>query len=498
MPATTPPPPGPLPQGGGDETLPPLLCYHPLAHGLLYHTLKLPITPEISLLLELRRDPRQGQGKPSELFDRQRLDHIEQGNTPHDDPNPLRLIDPRLDPLPPDTLDALIEELVPALAALSRTERDSLTAGLTEFSHRWRACQRRFGDSFDGEWSYAAALSYLEEQVAAPLRPLLAQTDPSTRKKARHALDTLTSQLKPFPPPPRRIDRRTLARAKKHKPRAIRATDRLPAFKRPIFIVSAPRAGSTLLFETLCRFRDLWTTGEENHESIENIPGLHPRDQGFDSNRLSEKDANPKVHEALLAAFCARLQDRNHQYYLDLPPGERPAGVRFLEKTPKNALRIPFLKELFPDALFVYLHREREPNVSSLIEGWRSRRFIAYRDLPGLHNHHWSFLLVPGWRDLQGKNLAAIADHQWRTANRIISEDLARLPADCALKIEYSELVSETDQVLERFAHFAGLTPDAETEAVCQPSPRVSRLTLSAPRPDKWKKHAHLIERLGT
>ncbi len=492
LPSTMPPPPGPLPRGGGDPAQAALLCYHPPCHGLLYHTLRLSLTPQITLLVELRR----GQDEVTELFDQNKLDRSDQGDATHPDEISLHLAKPRLDLLPPSTVDALIEALLPMRDPLPQTEREALTARLAEFSRRWRECHQRFGDGFDGEWAYASALNYLEQQIAPRLRPLLSQTDEAGREDARQALDTLTSQLRPFPPPPRRVDRQTLARARRHKPRPIRATDRLPRFDRPIFIVSAPRAGSTLLFETLCRFRELWTTGEENHESIEAIPGLHPKDHGFHSNRLLSKDATPEVREALMAAFCARLRDRDQRYYLDLPLRERPARIRFLEKTPKNALRIPFLQRLFPDALFVHLQREREANLSSLIEGWRSRRFIAYRDLPGLPDRHWSFLLIPGWRKLHDKSLAVITERQWRTANRIISEDLARLPADQWMKIEYNELISDTEGVLDRFARFASLTPDAETEMLGKQPPRVSRLTLSAPQPDKWKKHAHLIGRI--
>src|SRR5690242_15165909 len=64
-----------------------------------------------------------------------------------------------------------------------------------------------------------------------------------------------------------------------------------PRFRRPVFIVAAPRSGSTLLFETLQRHPDLWTLGDESHAEIENIPGLSPRERGYESNALSAADA---------------------------------------------------------------------------------------------------------------------------------------------------------------------------------------------------------------
>ncbi|MFM7582979.1 MAG: hypothetical protein ACKO9F_09745, partial [Caldilinea sp.] len=45
-----------------------------------------------------------------------------------------------------------------------------------------------------------------------------------------------------------------------------------PHLVQPLIIVSAPRAGSTLLLETLANFSELWTIGEESHEIFEGIP----------------------------------------------------------------------------------------------------------------------------------------------------------------------------------------------------------------------------------
>ena len=47
-------------------------------------------------------------------------------------------------------------------------------------------------------------------------------------------------------------------------------------FDRPVFILAAPRSGSTLLFETLAHSTTLWTIGGEGHEIIEGIESLNP------------------------------------------------------------------------------------------------------------------------------------------------------------------------------------------------------------------------------
>src|SRR3954468_16814436 len=108
---------------------------------------------------------------------------------------------------------------------------------------------------------------------------------------------------------------------------------------RPIIIVSAPRSGSTLLLETLAASPDLWSVGGESHAVIEGIPWLHPGSRGWESNRLGRADADARTIRLLRRRFSAAVRDRVGRR---APVG--PPRVRLLEKTPRNALRIPFLR----------------------------------------------------------------------------------------------------------------------------------------------------------
>jgi hypothetical protein len=260
-------------------------------------------------------------------------------------------------------------------------------------------------------------------------------------------------------------------------------------FDSPLFIVSAPRAGSTLLFNTLSHFSDLWTIGEESHELIEGIEALHPSSHNFSSNRLTEVDAPPHISAALQKRFAQELQDRDGRAYLELPLKQRPNNIRFMEKTPKNALRIPFLKSVFPDALFIYLYREPRENISSMMEGWRSRRFIAYRNLPGWPFKEWSFLLPPGWSSLQNCSLVEIAAYQWKAANTYILDDLQALPKSCWCLTRYSDLIQKPKETISQVSQFAGLHWEQRVEQVVSKSLPISQMTLSTPSPDKWRKN---------
>lgn len=259
-----------------------------------------------------------------------------------------------------------------------------------------------------------------------------------------------------------------------------------PAFDRPLFIVSAPRAGSSLLFETLSLFPDLWTIGEESHELMEGIPALHPAANGYASNRLTADDATLEVAAELHDRFARQLRDREKRHLIDLPPEARPARLRLLEKTPKNALRIPFLAALYPDARFLFLYREPAGNISSIVEGWESRRFIAYRSLPD-GGEPWSFLLTPGWEEVRDRPLAEIAAHQWRVANETIVADLAGIPAAWLL-VRYTELIDAPRSVIGQIAAFADLAWDEIVEQrLSRPLPP-SRMTVSPPAREKWRR----------
>ena len=356
---------------------------------------------------------------------------------------------------------------------------------LVALQQRWAQVFARFGHTSPGELYYRDILLNLTEQVILPLQ----RGGGWWSDTMRCVLSILKSLLASAP----RVDKPRLSTgflAQQRRKRALPTTvPTVPVFDRPLFLVSAPRAGSTLLFERLAGYPDLWTIAEESHEAIENIATLHPAAQAYHSNRLTAAEAKPEVLTALRVNFTRQLQNRAGELYLHLPPEKRPHRVRFLEKTPKNALRVPFLRAVFPDARFIYLYREPRENISSLIEGWRSRRFIAYQNLPDWPHRDWSFLLTPDWRDYQNASLAEIATYQWVCANQTLLEDLQEVPFDQQCRVNYAELIANPQLVIQRIGKLAELRTDIDWEEQLQHPLPVSRMTLSTPAPDKWKRH---------
>ena len=253
-------------------------------------------------------------------------------------------------------------------------------------------------------------------------------------------------------------------------------------FDRPVFIVAAPRSGSSWLFETLARSPELLTLGGEGHAEIESIPGLRPDAQADYSNRLDSTAANADTVMALRNNYLAGLKTADGVAAKPAQP------FRFLEKTPKNALRITFLKAAFPDARFIYLHRRAEENIASIIEAWQSGRFVTYPKLSAWQGPAWSLLLPPGWQALNGKALAEIAAWQWSTSNNQMLEALSNLPTTDWMQISYQALCDDPAKVLAQVCAFIDISALPSVD-----SGKLSRHTLTPPDPDKWRKHEAAI-----
>jgi uncharacterized protein (TIGR03032 family) len=256
-----------------------------------------------------------------------------------------------------------------------------------------------------------------------------------------------------------------------------------PTIDRPVFIVSSPRSGSSLLFETLARSPGLWTIGGESHQVIEGIAGLHPARHGWDSNRLAADEATPATVAELQRRFVEQLRDRNGN---PVPGG----AVRMLEKTPKNSLRVPLLAAAFPDARFVYLYRDPRETISSMLDAWKSGRFVTYRDLPGWNGPAWSLLLTPGWRELAGASLGEIVTAQWSTATSLLLDDLEVLDPDRWCVTSYDRLLDDPQAEMQRLCEFCEVDWDVELSG---PLP-LSRHTLDSPAPQKWLRNADELE----
>ena len=242
-----------------------------------------------------------------------------------------------------------------------------------------------------------------------------------------------------------------------------------------MLVVGCPRSGTSILYRALALSPELASIGSEGHVLWEAFN--HPSRHDWSSNALGAGDVT--------------AVERRYVYAVMRVLGGRR---RFLDKTPKNCLRIPYLNALFRDAVFVFLRRRGADNVNSLMQGWRARpRYAAYElpeaveGLGDLSGRIWSFVLIPGWRELRHAPLEEVCARQYVECNEAILRDRQMLDPARTLDLAYEDLVARPSEEIERIYGELGLPFTAEAAGFAAGLPRTPINALTPPRPDKWR-----------
>jgi hypothetical protein len=243
----------------------------------------------------------------------------------------------------------------------------------------------------------------------------------------------------------------------------------------PVLVIGCPRAGTTLLYQALAFSPELASVRLEGHVLWEAFN--HPSRHGWSSNALGAEDITET--------------ERKYVYRVLRVLGGRR---RFLDKTPKNCLRIAYLNTLFPDATFVFLRRRAADNVNSLMQGWRARpRFLSYRlpqpleGLGELNGFDWSFVLVPGWRELTHAPLEEVCARQYVECNEAIVRARGDLDPARTIDVAYEDLVARPSDEIGRVYAELGFPFTDEAAGFAAALPHTPINALTPPRPEKWR-----------
>ena len=209
-----------------------------------------------------------------------------------------------------------------------------------------------------------------------------------------------------------------------------------PMQERLLFVISPPRAGSTLLQRMLGSHTEIYTHPEPHLITPLAYLGFHD---------LVDKAPYDHINSAeAIRAFVARLPGGEADYldalraYADTLYGRMlaPSGRRyFLDKTPAYALVLPFLTKLYPNARYVVLTRHPLAVMSSYANSF-------------FHGD---------WREAHAFN--PIVERYVPAMARLLREPTAHV-----LPIRYEDLVTDPAPHLRRAFEFLGL-PD-QPEAV--------------------------------
>ena len=233
------------------------------------------------------------------------------------------------------------------------------------------------------------------------------------------------------------------------------------SFCRPVLILAAPRTGSTLLHQLLCKCEDVCSIDSELQSFIDGIPALRLDSREYESQELDERDADETVASTLRSCLLAALNRPNGSKSGPDPEPRQPR-FRLIDKTCENVLRIPFLLKVLPDAQLIFLHRDVRQNVSSLVEAWNHAEFASIPDLPGWSRKSWKFLLPRGWQRYNSATLSEVAAFQWRAANESVLHALEGLSRDRWISLSYEDLIANPQEQVERLCEFLHLRPSTQ------------------------------------
>lgn len=182
----------------------------------------------------------------------------------------------------------------------------------------------------------------------------------------------------------------------------------------PIFLLSLPRSGSTLVQRVLSTYPEVATTSEPWLL----LPFLTPLEPEMPLTTGWQGTVNDAFRDFIAELpgaeqdYLERLRPFAEQLYADAADGE---ARYFLDKTPPYHWIVDQLFKLFPDAKFVFLWRNPLSVVASVIEtfcdgrwrpdGYRGTLFEAPRNLVASYEDHRERAIAVRYEDLIGGDL---------------------------------------------------------------------------------------------
>jgi hypothetical protein len=257
--------------------------------------------------------------------------------------------------------------------------------------------------------------------------------------------------------------------------------------ERPIIVVGCSRAGTTLVYKTLSESREVGSLQRETHDYW---TGLHPlADKNWDTHALDAADASPAERAGVSRYFYSWTGKH-----------------RWVDKNNQNGLCVPYLRSLFPDAVFVFVKRSPGDNLNSLIEGWRKpEEFATWSNgLPAkvtVENgqlEQWCFFLSDGWRNYMNAPVEEVAAFQYAAINQAILDAKSSLPAGQWVEVFYEDFLRDPVATFRQVFEGCGLTFDSRLQAHCAEVLDIPYNAFSEIRLDKWKdgRNREKIERV--
>jgi len=215
-----------------------------------------------------------------------------------------------------------------------------------------------------------------------------------------------------------------------------------PRVHDPVFVVGAPRSGTTFLGGCLGQ-----------------VPGV--------SYHFEPRLTKALVRYVYTGEWSERRAARVFKLsYASLLLAAGDGSRRFVDKTPENAFLVPFLARTFPTARFVHIVRDgRDVTVSHAEQPWL-RAASAGSGRRGRGGAEWGphprFWVEPEGRE----RFSTVSDLErsawcWRRFTSVARGALATLPPEQGLETRYEALLADPAGEGDRLARFLGLDASA-------------------------------------
>lgn len=242
-----------------------------------------------------------------------------------------------------------------------------------------------------------------------------------------------------------------------------------PSIQKPIFIIGMPRSGSTLLEQILCSHSEVGGIGE-SHEMPKLMTSIYAYAEMNVEMYLREyllKDEKSLYLLRKKYATDAIKKIKHKKYYVD--------------KMLNNFKFVGFIKNLIPDAKFIYIKRNPLDTCLSCYE----KKFVG-------HEYAYDFI--------------ALADN-YIAMSKLVAHWVKLFPTDI-YQINYEDLVVDTASQVEKCLSFIGLEMQdsclkhyENVEAVVTASTDQVREKINSNSIGKWKRYeqqlAPLIQRFS-
>ncbi|MER9654719.1 sulfotransferase [Mesorhizobium sp. M0152] len=255
--------------------------------------------------------------------------------------------------------------------------------------------------------------------------------------------------------------------------------------KPPIFLIGNYRSGTTIAQKLIGLHPDIVTWYEPKTLWLYADPARR-------HDEFAETDATEKVARYIRGRFL-EYQSRN-------------GGRQIMENTPANVLRVPFVHEIFPEAIFLYITRNPFSYISSMELKWQRAksfkgliRLLKITPVTQIHYYakdvikqivtkrvlgkKYTSIYGPRYngidRDLKENEKLTVIARQWARGNRKAREDLAKLGNGRVLSFRYEDLIQDPELVLRRIYEHCGL--NCTDDIVCR-----AKEMIDPGRQQKW------------